>query len=192
MLVLGMAFVSATCAAQSTRHAFAGTSSSAARDRARLLQLQQLPPGYVIVTWCDSRSVEDCEEGRHFYSSFGARAAERFAREHPIPFDMVLTDYVRFPAGYMQKAYGNVAFADCLLALRKHNIITPHTQIFLPNHPDLTSTISALTSRSHGTVVPATHNPLYLASAAVHPSLGYDHSCVKMTKDSMFISCNMS
>jgi hypothetical protein len=133
-LVLGMAFASSAFAAACT--ASSDTTSSAKRDRARLLALAAAD--HDIVSLNKDVASSDCEGARHFRGSIGGArcvagiheqlgvdpAAKGSALVRRVPndrkspnfirFDRVYLDYFRFPPGYI-----NVAYADFAPMLRE-------------------------------------------------------------------------
>jgi hypothetical protein len=93
-LCLGMCFVSSTHAEKVN-----GKQDSGARDRARLVQLNQKFEVY-SASRLESASESDLEPGRHFNVSYGSRAAKDIHKAHSgAAFEWVLLDYVRFPLG---------------------------------------------------------------------------------------------
>jgi len=87
-----MAFATAAHAARS------GPLTAAARDRARLRELERA--GHVVRSCARSGGEKESEEGKHLQATYGRRAAQEVARKWPGPLRAVYCEYVFMPGCY--------------------------------------------------------------------------------------------
>lgn len=135
VLALGMAFVRPEVAAEAVKNVAAGTTNASARDQARLAALETLL-GCTITSMNLDTSEDLCAPGKHYRGQFagGRRAARSLfpgvcgANE---PFSIVVTDWFRFPIGYMRAAYASLI--PFLKALSECGALHPDVVIWLPN-----------------------------------------------------------
>jgi hypothetical protein len=148
-LVLGMAFISASYAVEGAASEKQGTTNAGVRDRARLLELEQLS-GHKIVSMNDVHSVEQCEPGQHLQARFDRRAVGEligeFGQDGWLALDAIYADYFRFPTAYMRDAYSDF-LRSMLPALISSGVMGVGTQLIMPNLAGLLDAMRADTKR---------------------------------------------
>jgi hypothetical protein len=134
-LVLGMAFISASYAAEGAASEKQGTTNAGVRDRARLLELQRLS-GETIISMNNVHLAKQCEQQRHLYARFDRRAVseliDNFGKDGRLVLDAIYADYFRFPTAYMRDAYSEF-LRSMLPALIASGVIGVGTQLIMPN-----------------------------------------------------------
>jgi len=134
VLVLGMGFLSNSAFATYLKTTRRGTTNAYVRDRVRLVALRaSLPVGSQVVSLNRDLSESESEPGCHIQATIAASSAklvaERFRNRQ---LDMILLDYIRFPASYMTAAYNSV-LSSLLPALVANGSIGLRTRILIPN-----------------------------------------------------------
>lgn len=130
VLILGMAFVSAEFEAMSV--ARPGTTVSAVRDRARLLELQRKNPHMKIITLNDNQTAEQCAPAQHVHAKFDQRSAKELKGLFSSSFRYIYCDYFRFPGEYMRGAYGSF-MRSMLPKLIELGLMSFDTELIMPN-----------------------------------------------------------
>ena len=169
VLVLGMAFVTASFSSHASLHTSKQTSNPYQRDRSRLMCLQAA--GYDVLTMSADREEAVCEVGRHCQARFTRRGTldlcRRFASSWA-PLSAVCMDYFRFPGEYMRQAYAGV-FREVLPCLYAQGMIDQYTTVYAPylDNTFLLGLHPLLATHSISAVIPvsAEHNPLYTATS---------------------------
>jgi hypothetical protein len=171
-LVLGMAYFSESHAAVAAAAERQGTTTAGLRDRARLLQLEELT-GHRIVSMNDVHTAAQCERGQHLQGRFDRRAVDEL--EGRLVLGAIYGDYFRFPGAYMRNSYGEF-LRSMLPALIEKGVIGVCSQLILPNLERLFSDVETKLFKLPAggqcrlTFEPlvAADNPLFVATEAIH------------------------
>jgi len=105
------------------------------RDYNRLQALQQQYPEATIYT-LNLEPVPGIKvQPTHIFTSITGRGARAVSRTFPgVQFDLVVLDYFRFPAEYMENAYKNICAQNGFLdTLAKSKMLSDHFDVFIPH-----------------------------------------------------------
>jgi hypothetical protein len=133
-LVLGMAFISESYAAEGAAAAQQGTTVAVVRDRARLLELEKM--GTSVISFNSENTAVQCSPQRHLHARFDRRAVSEliktFGTKGQLALDAIYGDYFRFPTAYMRAAFHSF-LRSMLPELIQQGVMGIDTQLILPN-----------------------------------------------------------
>jgi hypothetical protein len=185
-VILGMAYLTEEEALHARQHVMRGTTSSNARDRARILSAEK-KENLAVVSFSRDRTVEECVPGRHFQGDFGRRAV-RGLMDVLRQLDGVgnitrlYADYWRMPPQYISCL--RLVLTEMVPKMVHEGIMDESSHIILPNSPAIFKDQAVIAAVRAGfptpngrklyllcEPIPRDEYPLYVATDDVDPML---------------------